>query len=88
MVLDEPTDGLDPVWIAELRTLIDEWRAADSKRSLILASHNLPEVERLTEQVLLLHNGRLVDDFRYDAVRADLEDRFLQQVEALGEGRA
>jgi ABC-2 type transport system ATP-binding protein len=83
MVLDEPTDGLDPVWIAELRKIVADWRAADPDRVLIVASHNLPEMERLTERVLVLHEGRVREEIDLRAPRPakqTLEDRFLHLV--------
>jgi len=83
MVLDEPTDGLDPVWIAELRAIAEEWRAADPSRILVIASHNLPEVERVTDHVLVLHQGR-VHGWLEPGGRGTLEERFLRLV---GRGR-
>lgn len=78
MVLDEPTDGLDPVWIAELRAIVAEWRAADPARVVLVASHNLPEIERLTERALVLHRGRVRDTVEVDGARVGaLEERFL-----------
>jgi ABC-type multidrug transport system ATPase subunit len=83
MVLDEPTDGLDPVWIAELRKILATWRAADPERVLVVASHNLPEVERLTDRVVVLHEGRVREEIPLGAERRgapSLEDRFLRLV--------
>jgi len=59
MVLDEPTSGLDPEWIAELRAIVAEWRAADPQRIVLIASHDLDELERTTDRVAVLENGRL-----------------------------
>lgn len=84
MVLDEPTDGLDPVWIVELRAIVAEWRAAPG-RTLVLASHNLPEVERLTDRAVLLHNGRLAGELGGGGA---LESRFLKRVHSMEEARA
>jgi ABC-type multidrug transport system ATPase subunit len=86
MVLDEPSDGLDPLWIAEMRTVIREWREADPERILIMASHNLPEVERLTDRIILLHNGRLEAEFA-TGQSADLEQWLLSTLPALQEAR-
>jgi ABC-2 type transport system ATP-binding protein len=86
MVLDEPTDGLDPVWVARLRELVAEWRDADPNRTVILASHNLPEVEKLADRVLLLHNGRLEGNLTPDG--RTLEDALLDRVRGLAEPRA
>ena len=80
LVLDEPTDGLDPVWIAELRAIVTEWRAADPERVVIIASHNLAEVERTTDRALVLHAGRVRDELPVGpaAGGATLEERFLR----------
>lgn len=77
MVLDEPTDGLDPLWVAELREVVAEWRAADPDRVVVVASHNLAEVERLTEEVVVLHRGRVREGLEA-AARGTLEERFLR----------
>ncbi|HKP76490.1 MAG TPA: ABC transporter ATP-binding protein [Longimicrobiaceae bacterium] len=71
MVLDEPTSGLDPEWIAELRAIVAEWRAADPRRIVLIASHDLDELERTTDRVAVLENGRLreVIDLRAPATR-------------------
>jgi ABC-type multidrug transport system ATPase subunit len=88
MVLDEPTDGLDPLWIAELREIVHEWRAADPSRTLVVASHNLAEVERLADRVLVLHDGVLRDEITIDAAsRGTLEAHFLDRVRDWGGGR-
>ncbi len=88
MVLDEPTDGLDPVWIAELRAILEEWRHADAERILIIASHNLAEVERLTTRAILLHNGELRGEFRCGDGATPLEPAFLGRIAELEEARA
>lgn len=81
MVLDEPTDGLDPVWIARLRELIAGWRAADPARAVLLASHNLAEVERLATRIVVIHRGSVREEIQ---ARPDspgwLERRFLELV--------
>lgn len=82
MVLDEPTDGLDPVWVAELRTILSEWRSANPRRMIIIASHTLPEVERVADTVLLLHNGRFEGDLTGND-ESRLEERFLARVTEL-----
>jgi ABC-2 type transport system ATP-binding protein len=58
LVLDEPTNGLDPAGIADIRRLV---RArADAGATVLLASHLLTEVEQVCDRVGLLHRGRLV----------------------------
>lgn len=81
MVLDEPTDGLDPVWIARLRDIVADWRAADAGRAVVLASHNLAEVERVATRVLVVHRGSVREELRVAAEPpGTLERRFLELV--------
>ncbi|TMI89960.1 MAG: ABC transporter ATP-binding protein [Bacteroidetes bacterium] len=58
LVLDEPTNGLDPVGIAEIRQLILELRK--SGHTIILASHLLDEVEKVCTHVAILKTGTLL----------------------------
>jgi ABC-type multidrug transport system ATPase subunit len=59
LILDEPTDGVDPEWRVRIREALQRWRAADPERVLLFASHNLDEVERIAERVAVLAEGRL-----------------------------
>ena len=58
LVLDEPTNGLDPVGIAEIRELITELR--HSGHTIIIASHLLDEVEKVCTHVAILKTGELL----------------------------
>lgn len=58
LVLDEPTNGLDPVGIAEVRTLIRD--LAKGGKTIIMASHLLDEVERVCTHVAILRKGTLL----------------------------
>lgn len=57
IILDEPTVGLDPLQIREIRTLI---RALGRDYSVILSSHILPEVQATCDRVLIINRGELV----------------------------
>ena len=57
VILDEPTVGLDPLQIREIRALIRELREG---RSVILSTHILPEVETVCDRVEIMHQGRFV----------------------------
>ncbi|MDE2788041.1 MAG: ABC transporter ATP-binding protein [Chloroflexota bacterium] len=59
LILDEPTNGLDPVGIVEVRDLIRSL-AADGRRTVILASHLLNEVEQVCDRVAILRRGKLL----------------------------
>lgn len=55
IVLDEPTQGLDPLWRLRLREIVAELRAEG--RTVLLASHELDEVERLADRAVVLRDG-------------------------------
>ena len=58
LVLDEPTNGLDPVGIAEIRSLINQ--LAQKGKTVIMASHLLDEVEKVCTHVAILKAGELI----------------------------
>ncbi len=81
LLLDEPTASLDPDTGDWVRTWLQRYRA-ESGCTILLASHNMAEVERLCSQVLMLKRGRIVDRGspaelldRYG--REDMEEVFL-----------
>lgn len=59
LILDEPTVGLDPSQIIEIRTLIKE---LGKTRTIIVSSHILPEVREVCDRVVVLHQGRMIAD--------------------------
>jgi len=59
LILDEPTTGLDPNQIVEIRELI---KAVGREKTVILSTHILPEVQASCDRVLIIHRGRLVAD--------------------------
>ncbi len=63
LILDEPTEGLDPTQRAEVRALI---KGLAGKHTVILSTHILPEVTMTCEKVLIINQGRVVayDDLR------------------------
>ena len=58
LVLDEPTNGLDPLQIAEMREVLHRYAA--SGRTVVISSHLLAEVEQTCRHVVVMHKGRLV----------------------------
>jgi ABC-2 type transport system ATP-binding protein len=69
LVLDEPTNGLDPVGIAEIRELIKELNKQGF--TIIMASHLLDEVEKICTHVAILKKGELVTQGSVDEVLVD-----------------
>ena len=74
VVLDEPTIGLDPRQIIDIRTLIKEL-AVD--RTVILSTHILPEVQQLCEKVVIINRGRIAVE---DTIANLTADKTLEQV--------
>lgn len=58
IILDEPTNGLDPKGIVEIRETINE--IAKGGKTIIMASHILPEVQKICQEVLILKKGKTV----------------------------
>ena len=90
LLLDEPTASLDPDTGDMVRSWLERYRAA-SGCSMLLASHNMAEVERLCDHILMLQRGRIVDRgsphdllARYD--RDTMEDVFLDIARNRGQG--
>jgi ABC-2 type transport system ATP-binding protein len=69
LVLDEPTNGLDPPGVRWLRGYVR--RLADEGRTVLLSSHALSEVELTADHVLVLSRGRLVRSARLDQLRVE-----------------
>ncbi len=67
LVLDEPTDGLDPNQKNEVRTLI---RSMAAEKAVILSTHILEEVEAICTRVIIIASGRIVADETPAALRA------------------
>ncbi len=81
LLLDEPTASLDPDTGDWVRTWLERYRA-ESGCTILLASHNMAEVERLCSHVLMLKQGRIVDrgspaDLLARYGREDMEEVFL-----------
>ncbi len=58
--MDEPTASLDPDTADWVRTYLEAYQR-DTGAAILLASHNMPEVERLCDEVLMMRAGRIVD---------------------------
>jgi len=77
LILDEPTNGLDPQGIAEVRTLIK--RIAKDGKTILIASHLLDEVQKICSDVLVLKNGKKVYQGAVDKVFAS---KFVVELQA------
>lgn len=66
LILDEPTSGLDPNQIVEIRNLVNE---IGKKKTVILSTHIMQEVEAMCKRVLILKNGNLIADQPIDQIQ-------------------
>jgi ABC-2 type transport system ATP-binding protein len=66
LILDEPTTGLDPNQIIEIRKLI---RELGREKTVILSTHILPEVEATCDRILIINKGRIVADGTAESLR-------------------
>ena len=78
LILDEPTVGLDPNQIRQVRSLINE---LGRQRTILLSSHILPEVEQVCGRIVIINQGRIVAQGHPDALRKSLEGAASLQVE-------
>lgn len=80
LILDEPTVGLDPQQIIEIRTLIKELAGA---HTVVLSTHILPEVAQVCEKVVIINEGRVVKEDMIADLTKDgqtLEEVFLRAI--------
>ena len=75
LILDEPTSGLDPLQLKEIRALI---KSFGQSRTVILSTHILQEVEAMCNRVVIINQGRIVEDAPLDDLIAQggLEQAF------------
>jgi ABC-2 type transport system ATP-binding protein len=89
LILDEPTNGLDPQGMADMRDLIRQ--LGHGERTVLLSSHLMGEIEQICDRVGVIQNGRLVAEGPIDElrggtrmlVRADPMDKARRLAEAL-----
>lgn len=96
LILDEPTNGLDPVGIHEIRTLV---RSLPEKYdcTVLVSSHLLPEVELMADDIGILNHGRLLFEGTLDELESsaqaeglptfNLEETFLAMIDADNQNR-
>jgi len=88
LLLDEPTASLDPDTADRIRGYLDEFRKKNGT-TILLASHNMKEVERLCDNVLMMKKGKIVDEGTPQQLikqygRKDLEEVFLDIARGTG----
>jgi ABC-2 type transport system ATP-binding protein len=78
LVLDEPLNGLDPMARAEMIALFRE--LASAGRHLVISSHILHEVDKISDQVVMLTSGYVVAEGQIQAVRSEMHQEYPMQI--------
>ena len=83
LFLDEPTASLDPDVGDFVREYIERYKKKNNEITILLASHNMQEVERLCDKIIMMKQGKIVDSGTCDELikkhgRENLEDTFLK----------
>jgi ABC-2 type transport system ATP-binding protein len=83
IVLDEPQSGLDPVNMVLVRNLLRELR--DEGKTILLSTHMMAEAERLADEIVLVHKGKIVLDGTLESIRSS-SSKNVVQIEFDGDG--
>ena len=78
LILDEPTTGLDPNQIVEIRNLIKE---IGTEKTVILSTHILPEVEATCDRIMIINQGKIVADGSSEALRNQAQGQEILKVQ-------
>ena len=70
LILDEPTNGLDPNQIIEIRNVVKE---IGQQKTVLLSTHIMQEVEALCSRVILIHKGNILQDCPIDEFKGKFE---------------
>ena len=76
LILDEPTTGLDPNQLVEIRNLIKE---VGQDKTVLLSTHIMQEVDKICNRLIIINKGEIVDDqlvSNFTKNNIDLEDHF------------
>ncbi len=81
LILDEPTNGLDPEGIKELRDIIRRL-AAKEKVGVVISSHNLSELESFCNKIVIIKNGEIVETNELKKVK-NIEESYIFEVDKI-----
>ena len=81
LILDEPTNGLDPLGIKELRNIIKDVNK-NMGISILISSHILSEIENISDKIIIIDNGYVIEELDIDDIKylnISLEEEFLDK---------
>ena len=79
LILDEPTTGLDPNQLVEIRQVI---KNAGHDKTVFLSTHILQEVEAICDRIIIINKGIIVEDITIEAAKGNLETIFREKTTA------
>lgn len=79
LILDEPTNGLDPEGIKDLRVLLK--RLAKSEVGILISSHNLSELECFCNRVCILSKGEIIEESSIEEIKSINENKYILKVD-------
>lgn len=77
LILDEPTNGLDPNQIIEIRNLI---KKTGEKKTVLLSSHIMQEIESLCDDIIIIHKGRIKTQFPMKEMHTIYPNKSLEEI--------
>lgn len=75
LILDEPTNGLDPEGIKEMRELLKDL-AKKEKMAIFISSHNLAEIETLCNKICIIQNGKVIEESDLAKVKTQTQNQY------------
>jgi ABC-2 type transport system ATP-binding protein len=85
LILDEPTDGMDPAGMVEIRDLLRG--LADDGTTVFMSTHNVSEIERMADEVGIIHEGRMLDRLSRSQLCALGQPRLVVTLPTVGSAR-
>jgi ABC-2 type transport system ATP-binding protein len=79
LILDEPTTGLDPNQLVEIRELI---KNIGKDKTVFLSTHIMQEVEAICDRIIIIHKGKIVEDAQLADLGKNLEKVFREKTKA------
>lgn len=79
LILDEPTNGLDPIGIAEMRILIRRL-SHECGKTILISSHQLSEMEQMVDWIGIIHEGRMLEECSYQQLEENRQHSYIRLV--------
>ncbi len=75
LILDEPTTGLDPNQLVEIRSVI---KNVGKNKTVFLSTHIMQEVEAICDRVIIINNGKIVTDKKLDKLVSEIQEQVIE----------